>query len=351
MGLPLRLLISLIVEPAECTEDDNELATTASPAIQRHIRRIQRQDRTHSTLSGASCEGDKVAMSPNGGDTSPPTKMSAGDGSVALQCADCRAPQTQLCSTSECNSDASALIDASPLPDNRLPPVFAPSGVPYLSGTSAATDPRITPSMQQMMQQSTVSGAVGAGQPASDRENVDGGPMQEIAASELEQPATPATMGNADARVTVPPGNALNGEGDHPPTVGPNAHTPRIPQTEDELWTNDPLLQSFTGADRKLHGVFGDTIHHNDGRHLDGGIGEDEDRKWQHLHERVVTACLPLYSLPNGWWDKRFLALQTALWRDVRLQGCNSKKACVFAPLILCWVRSKKTMSEVKTLV
>ena len=56
-------------------------------------------------------------------------------------------------------------------------------------------------------------------------------------------------------------------------------------------------------------------------------------------------------SLPNGWWAKQLLALQTALWRDVRLQGCNSNKTCIFAPLILCRVRSKKTMSEVKTLV
>jgi len=115
-----------------------------------------------------------------------------------------------------------------------------------------------------------------------------------MVASELEQPATPATTDDADPPVTVPPGNAVNREGDHPPTDGTNAHTPRVARTEDELGTDNLLLQSFTGADRKLHGVFGETIHHNDGRHLDGGIGEDEDHKWQRLHERVVAACLPL---------------------------------------------------------
>ncbi len=120
-----------------------------------------------------------------------------------------------------------------------------------------------------------------------------------------------------------------------------------MPRTEDELWSNDPLLQSFTGVDQKLHSVFGDTIHHNDGRHLDRGIGEDEDRKWQGLHERIFA----LYSLPNGWWTKQFLALQTALWCDIRMQEFNSEKDCIFAPLILRPVRSKKTMSEVKTLV
>jgi hypothetical protein len=33
------------------------------------------------------------------------------------------------------------------------------------------------------------------------------------------------------------------------------------------------------------------------------------------------------------------------------MRGCNLEKACVFVPLILRRVRSKKTMSEVKTLV
>ena len=84
----------------------------------------------------------------------------------------------------------------------------------------------------------------------------------------------PTTTGDADARVTVPPGNAVKGVGDQSPTNGPNARIPRVPRTEDELWTDDPLLQSFKGADRKLHSVFGDTIHHNDGHHLTGGLGK-----------------------------------------------------------------------------
>ena len=76
MGLLPRPLIPLIVEPTERTEDDNELATTASPATQCHIRCILCRDGTQSTLSGASREGDEVAMSPDGGDTSPPTELS-----------------------------------------------------------------------------------------------------------------------------------------------------------------------------------------------------------------------------------------------------------------------------------
>ena len=77
MGLLLRPLIPLIVEPAKRTEDDKELAITASPATQRHIRHVQCRDGTQSTSSRASCEVDEVAMSPDGGNTSPPTELSA----------------------------------------------------------------------------------------------------------------------------------------------------------------------------------------------------------------------------------------------------------------------------------
>jgi hypothetical protein len=144
-------------------------------------------------------------------------------------------------------------------------------------------------------------------------------------------------MGDTDARVTVPPRNAVNGEGDNPSTIGLNTHTPCMLRTEDELWTNNLLLQILMGADHKLHDIFGDTIHHNNVRHLNGGIGEEKDHKWQRLHECIVVAHFSLYSLQNGWWAKQFLALQTTLWRNVRLRGCNLEKACIFVPLILHW--------------
>jgi hypothetical protein len=168
-----------------------------------------------------------------------------------------------------------------------------------------------------MMQQSTVSGTVEAGWPAFDSGNVDRGLTQEMVVLEMDglaslvalpdiaaQPALPSTMGDADAWVTAPLGNTINGEGDDPPIVGPNAHTPCVLRLEDELWTNDLLLQFIIGADKKPHGVFGDTIRHNNGCHLNRGIGEDKDCKWQRLHERVVAACLPLYGQPNGRWAK-----------------------------------------------
>jgi hypothetical protein len=51
--------------------------------------------------------------------------------------------------------------------------------------------------MQSLMQQSTVSGAVVAGQPAADCKNVDGGLTQEIAASETGCSGSPGAALNA----------------------------------------------------------------------------------------------------------------------------------------------------------
>jgi hypothetical protein len=195
MGLLPRPLIPLIVDPAECTGDNNELATTASPRIQRHIWRDRhRQDGTQFTLSGAFCEGDKMAMLPDGGDTSAPTELPAGNGLVVLQCANCCAPQTQLRPMSGRDSDA--LNDSTPLMDNRPPLAFAPSGSPFQPGTLTTIGSSNTPCVQSLTRQSTVSGAVVAGQPATDCKNVDGGPTQEMAASETDHSGSPGAALN-----------------------------------------------------------------------------------------------------------------------------------------------------------
>ena len=56
-----------------------------------------------------------------------------------------------------------------------------------------------------------------------------------------------------------------------------------------ELREIDPQLQQLTEADMQLISVLGDTIHQNDGTHLDGRIGVKENGKWQCLYRRVVA--------------------------------------------------------------
>ena len=77
--------------------------------------------------------------------------------------------------------------------------------------------------------------------------------------------------------------------------------------TDAELRAEAPQLQRLTDADRRLCSVYGDTIHQNDGTHLDGGIGVAEDAKWQRFHLRIAACNLPLYDLPNGHWENWFL--------------------------------------------
>jgi hypothetical protein len=96
---------------------------------------------------------------------------------------------------------------------------------------------------------------------------------------------------------TVAEGDALPASGD---VQGAHGHFMPRTFTEEELHKADPRLQRLTAADWRLLGIFGDTIHLNDGTHLDGGIGAAEDAKWQRLYNRVAACSLPLYNLPNS---------------------------------------------------
>ena len=109
--------------------------------------------------------------------------------------------------------------------------------------------------------------------------------------------------------------------------------------TDAELRAEDLRLQRLTDADRRLCSVYGNTIHQNDGTHLDGGIGVAEDAKWQRLHLRIAACNLPLYDLPNGRWATRFLETLTNLWVGVVERRWNSERPLVFQACILRRVR------------
>jgi hypothetical protein len=110
-------------------------------------------------------------------------------------------------------------------------------------------------------------------------------------------------------------------------------------------------LQWLTAADWWLLGIFGVTIHLNDGTHLDGGIGAAEDAKWQRLYNRVAAYSLPLYDLPNGRWAYRFLTTLTNLWVGV-IQWCwNSEQPLVFQAVIFCRVREITQFQDIKPII
>ena len=74
--------------------------------------------------------------------------------------------------------------------------------------------------------------------------------------------------------------------------------------TNVEVWwrdderVSDLLAQATLPADRKLMIAFGDTVHRNDGCHLDGGIAEDDTV--QALYDKLMEYLHGMYSPPKG---------------------------------------------------
>jgi hypothetical protein len=88
-----------------------------------------------------------------------------------------------------------------------------------------------------------------------------------------------------------------------------------------------------TPADQLLDSVYGDHPHNNDGRHLDGGIIDDQ--KWQSLWLRVTQLAPTRYAVPKGKVGKRFLVTLTNEFRGARERRWNSERPLVFAATIL----------------
>ena len=86
-------------------------------------------------------------------------------------------------------------------------------------------------------------------------------------------------------------------------------------------------------ADRKLLIAFGDTVHRNDGRHLDGGIAEDA--AVQALYDKLMDHPHGMYSPPKGGVGKRFLKMFAAELAKVRNCISNSEQALIFPAAIL----------------
>ena len=80
--------------------------------------------------------------------------------------------------------------------------------------------------------------------------------------------------------------------------------------------------------------VFGDTIHLNDGTHLDGGIADDSD--WQRRWWDVVSCDFTLWELPtNNHLGKRFVNALANEWKGVSLRKWNADRPLIFAACVL----------------
>ena len=111
------------------------------------------------------------------------------------------------------------------------------------------------------------------------------------------------------------------------------------PDSANQFPTTDQVrtdTDEDTEADRKLREVYGDTIHRSDGRHLDGGIANDN--VWQDRYDTVVANPHQLYLPPQGKIGADLVSLMASELRGVRERKWNSERPLI---LMACILRRK----------
>ena len=165
--------------------------------------------------------------------------------------------------------------------------------------------------------------------------------------SPLTQSSTPLTaagysngrgvIGSANNRSrTEDPSGASAADLPPPPTevpMPPPPPTAPAPVASTQEEGADLPGYTSTPADQLLDSVFGDHVHANNGRHLDGGVGDD--KKWQKLWLRITQLAPTRYAVPKGKEGKRFLVMLTNEFRGARERHWNSEKPLVFVATIL----------------
>ena len=117
----------------------------------------------------------------------------------------------------------------------------------------------------------------------------------------------------------------------------------------DHTLTNDqvePNPGEDTDVDRKLRAVYGNTIHRNDGRHLDGGIANDT--VWQARYDAVVANPHQLYLPPQGKIEAKVVSLMASKLRGVRERKWNSERPLILMACILCHKHGYVKAKEIK---
>ncbi|EJK55331.1 hypothetical protein THAOC_24945, partial [Thalassiosira oceanica] len=151
---------------------------------------------------------------------------------------------------------------------------------------------------------------------------------------DLQQTMTPHDPGSRPVQLNLERGTGQpNGGGEN---VGPTLNQVKLQSyTREQIETNDPKLQEWTPADERLRETYGDTIHHNDGAHLTGTVDPEDDATWQELYRQTITGSLPLYDLPNGKEENRYLDILAQIVEDVAAGKCNSEKLLCFPAFML----------------
>lgn len=95
--------------------------------------------------------------------------------------------------------------------------------------------------------------------------------------------------------------------------------------------------------------VYGDTIHQNDGLHLDGGI--EDDGVWQWRWSRVTAVNLRLWDvLRKCALGKRFVNLLANEFRGARLRQWNAERVVLF-PSVILHRKPNMTAKQIKKVI
>ena len=105
----------------------------------------------------------------------------------------------------------------------------------------------------------------------------------------------------------------------HPTQV----HAPAAPEPGEDIEANQNPRE-----------VYGDKIYQNDGRHLNGGIADDQIR--QARYDAVVANPHQLYLPPQGKVGAEVVSLMASELQGVRERKWNSERPLILMACILC---------------
>jgi hypothetical protein len=164
-------------------------------------------------------------------------------------------------------------------------------------------------------------------------DNVDDALTSTIDAAKLGTQATGASdNGTNDAPPSLTQGKTVDGgnkgeeRGDPGPIAQGEEGTVRARDVKGE---EDLGRQILHACNNQLVMVYRDSIHRNNGRHLDGGVTDDSI--WQWRYNWVVAHPHPMYNPPKGGLGQRVVLTMAREFGGVREWRWNSERALIFA--------------------
>ncbi len=155
---------------------------------------------------------------------------------------------------------------------------------------------------------------------------------------------TQVTVPTKDANIDAPPNltqiemedGGNGGKGGDPGAIAQGERgqeeggTVRVRDIEGE---EDLACQILHPCDNQLIAVFGDSIHCNNGRHLDGGIADNGI--WQGRYDCVVSHPHLMYNPPKGGVGQWVVAALAREFRGVHERKWNLECTLIFAACVL----------------